>query len=991
MQTARAPGIRPAKDMRGELFPDGAWRSGLTAAERRRARVAPPAWVRRFEAAYASRRLPLPLPAGLLSALAPLADGPRRKIRGALAASSVTPIDSQELEGLAETLERTLFDRLFSAASRTLVMELGAASTRGLLAGDSPKARFDFFCDSLNDRAFAAHLLAQYPALVRRLAAIVGFWQAATLETLARLTVDRDRLRAQLFGGDDPGAWTGAEPLGDNHRGGRTVQRIVFASGACLIYKPRPVAMEGAFHALVAWLNTVGLSPSLSAVEVVERGAYGWAQWIEAARCADAAGVGRFFRRQGANLALAYLLGAVDLHFENVIAAGEHPVIVDLEALFETTPATAALGRASAAAFETLNDSVIRTLLLPVRIEGDGDGEGGRRSADVSALGYAGDEQSIYFASGWDQTGSDAMRIADVRATMPAARCLPQLDGRRIPADGHVDDIVAGFTDAYELMMTHRVALAELEAGPLARFKGAAARRVLRPTPSYVRLIETSWHPALAGDMQTLEAHLSARLGALDPSPVLTPRVVAAEAADLIDGDIPYFASPVGSRWRRVGAKERLLPPVGGWEACQRRLSRLSPADRDRQLWMTRLSFVTFEAPLARLAAPIATPARPQAMEAAARAIGDRVCELAVERDGRASWLFAALDDRQRLSPAVVGFDLYDGLAGIAVFLAALWVRTGEARYRQLAEAALAEAVDVHQALPRERISIGAFDGAGGLAWALALVGRWFAAPVLAGQALSVMRLHLPFAADEPAIDLLGGRAGFLAAGLAVAAMTGDVSLAEALDPCARSLCDLDASALPGPEEAGLAHGRAGVGLALARWARRCGRDLDFEAAFGLLAADLASAEAVRQGEQLALSEHDGRTMAAWCRGGLGVALAGIRLDRPQPRAARALVEAVGGLQARGEGVALCFCHGSLGLLEFLDAAAEIAVPGAQGLAREIADETLARVLGGEICADHYHRTEAPGLMRGLAGTGYALLRRLDPDRFVSVLTLEAG
>jgi type 2 lantibiotic biosynthesis protein LanM len=992
MQTAPASSNRPDGGMRDEPTTTEAWRAGLTAAERRRASKAHPAWARRFKVAYATRRSPLPSPGGLLGALTPLADAPRRKVRAALAASSVTPTQQQARERLIEDLERALFSRLFSAASRTLVLELGAASARGLLVGDSPEVRFDFFCDSLADRAFTARLLAQYPALARRLVAIIGYWQAATLETLARLTADRDRLRVQLFGGDDPGAWTGAEPLGDHHRGGRAVQRLSFASGAQLIYKPRPVAMEGGFHALVAWLNAAGLSPPLRAVEVIERGAYGWARWVEVGPCADAAGVGRFFQRQGGNLALAYLLGAVDLHFENVIAAGEHPVIVDLETLFETTPANAALGRASAAAFETLNDSVIRTLLLPIRIEGDPDGEGGRRSADISALGYAGDEQSIYFARGWDQAGSDAMRMTDVRATMPAARCLPLLDGRRIPADGHVEDIVAGFADAYDLVTTHRAALADLEAGPLRRFRGAAARRVLRPTSSYVRLLDASWHPALAGDMQILETRLSERLGALDPSSALTPPVLAAETADLIDGDIPYFVSPVGSSVRRWGGTgRRILPPAGGWEACQRRLARLSPADRDRQLWMTRLSFVTFDKPLVRPVTPTATPAGSQAIEVAARAIGDQLCALAVERDGRASWLFAALDDRRRLSPAVVGFDLYDGLAGIAVFLAALWVRTGAARYRRLAEAALAEAVDVHQAMPRERVSIGAFDGAGGFAWALALAGRWFAAPALGEQALGVMRRHLPFAADEPALDLLSGRAGFLAAGLAVAAMTGDAALAEALGPCARSLHDLDAGALPGPEEAGLAHGRAGVGLALARWARHDGDDLDFEAACGLLAADLASAEAVRRGEQPALSEHDGRAMAAWCRGGLGVALAGIRLDRPQPEAARALVEAVGGLQARGEGAALCLCHGSLGMLEFLDAAAGIGVPGAQALAGEIADETLARVLGGETCTDHYHRTEAPGLMRGLAGTGYALLRLLDPAGFVSVLTLEAG
>ena len=35
----------------------------------------------------------------------------------------------------------------------------------------------------------------------------------------------------------------------------------------------------------------------------------------------------RFYERQGGYLALLYVLQATDFHFENLIAAGEHPVL----------------------------------------------------------------------------------------------------------------------------------------------------------------------------------------------------------------------------------------------------------------------------------------------------------------------------------------------------------------------------------------------------------------------------------------------------------------------------------------------------------------------------------------------------------------------------------------------------------------------------------------------------------------------------------------
>ena len=169
----------------------------------------------------------------------------------------------------------------------------------------------------------------------------------------------------------------------------------------------------------------------------------------------------------------------------------------------------------------------------------------------------------------------------------------------------------------------------------------------------------------------------------MEPSAALTPAVLAAETWDIVGGDIPYFSSRVAARPLAprplpvLGRTKRALPTNGGWEACRQRIERLSPIDRDRQVWMTRLSFVTFDTPLEKPVAIAPPRADLDAIEAAARRIGDRLCALAVTRSGGASWLFPTLDDRSRLSPAVVGFDLYDGLAGIAVFLAALWVRTG--------------------------------------------------------------------------------------------------------------------------------------------------------------------------------------------------------------------------------------------------------------------------------------------------------------------------
>jgi lantibiotic modifying enzyme len=328
----------------------------------------------------------------------------------------------------------------------------------------------------------------------------------------------------------------------------------------------------------------------------------------------------------------------------------------------------------------------------------------------------------------------------------------------------------------------------------------------------------------------------------------------------------------------------------------------------------------------------------------------------------------------------VVGFDLYDGLAGIALFLAGLSARTGDPHFHRTAQAALAEAVDLERGMTRETVSVGGYEGAGGLAWSLAVCARLLDQPRWAKAAAAIVRRHAPHAANDPDLDQISGQAGFLTTGLAIARMAGDASLAAALAPCAHGLAALPADALP-LVDAGLAHGRAGIGLALARWAQDAGEETVFKRARALIDADIATSQAVRDGAEPPATDHDGRAMSAWCRGGVGASLGAMRLGLAPDREIQALVDAVTRAMDNDPGAALCLCHGDLGVLEFLEAGRAHGVPGAAPAEARLRGEVLARFEAGELCADHFHTIETPGLMRGLAGTGWALLRMLDPAR----------
>ena len=101
-----------------------------------------------------------------------------------------------------------------------------------------------------------------------------------------------------------------------------------------MLYKPKDLRLDAAWHSLVARLNP-DAPVQLRAASVMACDGYGWAEFIAHSACTDTQNAGRFFRFSGAWLALFHSFGANDIHQENLIAAADHPVPIDLETILQ--------------------------------------------------------------------------------------------------------------------------------------------------------------------------------------------------------------------------------------------------------------------------------------------------------------------------------------------------------------------------------------------------------------------------------------------------------------------------------------------------------------------------------------------------------------------------------------------------------------------------------------------------------------------------------
>src|SRR5262249_196819 len=153
------------------------------------------------------------------------------------------------------------------------------------------------------------------------------------------------------------------------------------------------------------------------------------------------------------------------------------------------------------------------------------------------------------------------------------------------------------------------------------------------------------------------------------------------------------------------------------------RLHQFGPDDLARQRWIIRASLATTAkgggAVSFKLREPAGRASR-DALLAAACAAGDRLGGPALPGGDGPPRTGGGIAGRGTRALGPVGIDLYHGLPGVALFLAYLGDVTGEARYTDLARAAVATLLRQAEGGRALGYSVGGFDGWGGVIYALA-------------------------------------------------------------------------------------------------------------------------------------------------------------------------------------------------------------------------------------------------------------------------------
>ncbi len=174
-------------------------------------------------------------------------------------------------------------------------------------------------------------LFVDRPFLARLLATRTSQWVRNCQRLAFRLRRDRKHLEKDLLAGEKLHIGEVTLGLSDRHGEGETVARLLTGGGRAFYYKPRSLEPEEVLNAFFAGLRRVGLKVPLLPPLLVRPG-YGWVLEVPRAHFAHRREVQDWFFAAGNLAVAAWLLGLSDLHWENVVAGEEGPVVVDGEA-----------------------------------------------------------------------------------------------------------------------------------------------------------------------------------------------------------------------------------------------------------------------------------------------------------------------------------------------------------------------------------------------------------------------------------------------------------------------------------------------------------------------------------------------------------------------------------------------------------------------------------------------------------------------------------
>ncbi|MGG4398041.1 type 2 lanthipeptide synthetase LanM [Paenibacillus thiaminolyticus] len=564
--------------------------------------------------------------------------------------------------------------KLREVSTNTLLTELNINRLSGTLKGDTKEERYAYFeMEILGQESGFFEILEEYPELLSLI--VLYFNQFIDEQTfiLNRVRADYREIKAALFQDDFiiEGYQFG---VGDPHNNGKNV-KIIKTNLGPFVYKPKSMNIETNFNKLIDWVNLRSILPKqqLKYPKVVCKDGYGWQQFIRNNELGSQESAHDFYYRQGMNIALMYVLNAGDFHYENLIADGSYPVLIDIETLFSNME-PAEVDEET----KSFQSSVMYTMMLPMDY-------GEIMDFEISGLsGKEGQVSRKHSALNLVNHKSDEMKFVKTPFVLKGKSNIPAYDGQKMEAQYYIDDICDGFTYCYQLLSENKSEFLNL----ICIFNNDIVRVVLRPTQTYSEFLLMGKYPKnLVSFDKRRELFNELIKTESDKFPY---EIIQEEIKSLENEDVPYFYTYVNDTSIHINdIRVDDYFPVSPLGCAMEKVNQLSDEDLKLQVKFIRLSLgfeltkndADFKYIHADRLRKIDRKNRLEMKEQIDYWMDDILQKSIKFESGRLQWLSHVTDSKHRSKLGYMLYSLYDGITGMAITFGLLSKYIDEGKY----------------------------------------------------------------------------------------------------------------------------------------------------------------------------------------------------------------------------------------------------------------------------------------------------------------------
>lgn len=888
-----------------------------------------------------------------------------------------------------------LCSQLVAIFQKTFIAELHIDKENKILKGDTPEDRFIYFVkENFTDGEHLVKFYSKYATLTRILTIKTIYFIKNIVKAINTLDNNFDLIKSKL----DIDIKTNKVKKvlwsqGDSHQKGNSVAQFIFEDDNVIIYKPKDLKIEEKYYEFINWFNSNSGLLKLPIGKAIYGDDFTFEGYIKHEECTNEKDIENFYERFGETLGIMYILCGNDFHYENIIASGEYPYVIDLETLFQNSSQIKYTNQVDTAGLNgglKIYDSVLSTALLPIMSMNN---NVEHKGIDISALNGDNSKYPVKVLIPVNSL-TDNMRYDYQQINISEAKNLPMLNNKKIKFEKYSDFVIKGFKNTILYMIKNKEYLLS-DKSILLQFKGILIRCVLKATQRYVDLLNFSYHPSCTEDFINREKILENMWG----YPYKNKEVVKYEVKDMFFDDVPIFFSYCDSR-NLVSSEGNIIENYfeqSGFEKVINRIKKLDQNDIERQISYMIVSFDEYDDRANKLLKENSKIfnenikdvfiEKPIDYLKESENIGEDILQDAVYSDDKedVTWIDVMTNSLGKTEVSTLSKDFYNGLSGLAIYYYYLYKLTSnnkyEHAYKLIINSALKKPTFVKELTP--------FLGNCSLINVLLTIHK--NENTYGKEIEDIYTFIIENLENEYSIDWLSGRSGLIQCMLNAYDVMDEVKYLNLAEKMGVNIIEKLSQTKYDGLLGGMSHGASGISFSLFKLGSYT-NNYDFtKEAIKLLEFDRSFFDKEKQ-VWIDKRKDVNEPAYKWCNGSIGVGMSRLMIQKyykdeeMQMEIELALKYAEDMIKNDD-----CLCHGNMGDIDFLLCCYEYMK---DPKILDIINKKVENIFLFKQYKDDFRIKSLPGLtsigmFTGKCGIGYELLRVLDPARIPSVLMLE--